>query len=135
MQSNSFKKLTTGDFSDVLSNLLTNKVSISAPVFFLNAPAVIAKTFAAVQFGFTGISYAPCAVPIVPTGVGVFPQGINIQPEFFNIAPTGAPPFCPALHLSHRSTRLNRLHLRELSLPHKQHLWQLSSVLSVHVSW
>ncbi|EIE26081.1 hypothetical protein COCSUDRAFT_46483 [Coccomyxa subellipsoidea C-169] len=88
-QSNSFKKLTTGDFSDVLSNLLKNKVQISAPVFFNNAPAVIAKTFAAVQFGFTGIGYAPCAVPIVPTGVGVFPQGINIQPEFFNIAPTG----------------------------------------------
>ncbi|KAK9915686.1 hypothetical protein WJX75_002653 [Coccomyxa subellipsoidea] len=88
-QAAGFQKLTKGDFTDVITNLLTNKVSITPPVFFSNAPGIISQTFAAIQFGFTGVGYAPCAVPIVPTGVGIFPQGINIQPEAFNIAPTG----------------------------------------------
>ena len=93
VQSESFKKFTAGDFSDIIAKVLNPKIAISAPVFFANnggPGTAILDTIAAVSFGFTGIGYAPCAIPITPLGVGVFPQGINIQPEFFNIAPTGA---------------------------------------------
>ncbi|CAL8470325.1 g9867 [Coccomyxa elongata] len=91
-QSESFQKLTKGDFSDIVTKILNPNIAISAPVFFANnggPGSVILDSIAAVSFGFTGVGYAPCAIPVTPLGVGVFPQGINIQPEGFNIVPTG----------------------------------------------
>ncbi|BDA51464.1 hypothetical protein COCOBI_19-0190 [Coccomyxa sp. Obi] len=91
-QADAFKKMQSGDFSDIVSKLLSPTVDIEAPVFFDNAggPAsTISGSSAGVSFNFIGAQYAPCAIAAAPLGVGVFPQGLIIQPQVFNIAPTG----------------------------------------------
>ncbi|EIE18332.1 hypothetical protein COCSUDRAFT_60299 [Coccomyxa subellipsoidea C-169] len=91
-QGAALKKLEKGDISDIIKQLLTQRIDISAPVFFDNAggpDSLISGSAAGVSFGFVGAQYAPCAIPIAPLGVGVFPQGAIIQPQVLNIAPTG----------------------------------------------
>ena len=79
MQADGLKKLQKGDFSDVLHDLLTNAVEITAPVFFSSATDLFQSQFAAISFGFTGFQYAPCAIPVTPLGIGIFPQVMLTQ--------------------------------------------------------
>ncbi|KAK9909770.1 hypothetical protein WJX75_007218 [Coccomyxa subellipsoidea] len=91
-QASALTKLSKGDLTDIIKTLLTQRIDISAPVFFDNAggpDSLISGSASGVSFGFTGAQYAPCAIPIAPVGVGIFPQAVNIQPQVFNIAPTG----------------------------------------------
>ena len=85
LQADGLNKLQKGDFSDVLHDLLTNAVSITAPVFFSSATDLFQSQFAAISFGFTGFQYSPCAIPVTPLGIGIFPQVMLTQ-----AAPEGA---------------------------------------------
>ncbi|CAK0774053.1 hypothetical protein CVIRNUC_004129 [Coccomyxa viridis] len=87
--SKEFDALKSGDAAGFLAEVMSNAVSITAPVFFASSTNLFQETIAAITFGFSGVSVAPCAIPITPLGVGVFPSGVNIQPEGFNIVPTG----------------------------------------------
>ncbi|EIE18333.1 hypothetical protein COCSUDRAFT_68296 [Coccomyxa subellipsoidea C-169] len=91
-QGATLKKLEKGDISDIIKQLLTQRIDISAPVFFDNAggpDSLIKGSAAGVSFGFVGAQYAPCAIPITPIGVSVSPQGAIIGAQVFNIGPTG----------------------------------------------
>ena len=79
LQADGLNKLQKGDFSDVLHDLLTNAVSITAPVFFSSATDLFQSQFAAISFGFTGFQYSPCAIPVTPLGVGIFPQVRSVR--------------------------------------------------------
>ncbi|CAL8465613.1 g5149 [Coccomyxa elongata] len=91
-QAGEFKKMQSGDFSDIVGKLLSPKVDIQAPVFFHNGggpDSLISGGSSGVAFGFVGASYAPCAISVAPLGVSIFPQGALIGAEVFNIGPTG----------------------------------------------
>jgi hypothetical protein len=67
-QAEEWKKLQSGDLTDLLIKLVSPNIQIDAPVFFSTSSDLLASSISAINFGFTGVSYSPCAIPVTPLG-------------------------------------------------------------------